>query len=164
MPRSAPSQSPRPRLGRTSPIARPSQPPSRAPTMPSTIVTKMPPGSRPGITSLARAPTINPKMIQPKMLNIVISPVSLRVAVGLCVAMEQPHTRRRATALHPHDSPWEAAQSAPLLTRFQARHHFLDASAAYSRPSRWPQPPRYFSMLRLGCPPAGWPFPGSQSK
>src|SRR5262245_61114050 len=34
--------------------------------MPSSIVTMIPPGSRPGMTSLAMAPTIRPKMIQPR--------------------------------------------------------------------------------------------------
>jgi hypothetical protein len=41
-------------------MALPIIPPTKAPAIPSSIVTKIPPGSRPGITSLARAPTIKP--------------------------------------------------------------------------------------------------------
>src|SRR3954452_15330274 len=46
------------------PRAVPSQPPITAPTMPMMIVMMMPPGSRPGMMSLATAPAIRPKMIQ----------------------------------------------------------------------------------------------------
>src|SRR4051812_23195800 len=41
--------------------------------MPRRMVTMKPPGSRPGITSLAKAPTINPKRIHPSMLSSVCS-------------------------------------------------------------------------------------------
>src|SRR5262245_53448619 len=49
------------------PSARPAKPPSTAPAIPSSIVTMIPPGSRPGITSFAMAPTTRPNRIQPRM-------------------------------------------------------------------------------------------------
>src|SRR2546430_12405892 len=39
------------------------KPPTMAPAMPISIVTMMPPGSRPGMISLARPPAINPRTI-----------------------------------------------------------------------------------------------------
>src|SRR5688572_12270780 len=56
------------------PSARPTYPPRMAPTMPSSIVTMMPPGSFPGINSLAIAPTISPKTIHPRMPNMQTPP------------------------------------------------------------------------------------------
>ena len=56
---------PAPSFGPYQPSARPMKPPITAPAMPSSIVTMNPPGSRPGISSLAIAPTIKPKTIQP---------------------------------------------------------------------------------------------------
>ena len=41
-----------------------------APAMPSSIVTMNPPGSRPGISSFAMAPTMTPKIIQPSTPTI----------------------------------------------------------------------------------------------
>ena len=73
-------------IGRIQAERRPTKPPSSAPTMPSTIVTMMPPGSRPGINSLAIAPTIKPKTIHPKMpisyltMRVVSAPTTLRRA------------------------------------------------------------------------------------
>jgi hypothetical protein len=56
------------------------------------------------------------------------------------------------------------SQGLSALLVMQEQRHSLDIRAACRRPSLWPHPPRYFRMLRLGCPTAGWPFPGSQSK
>src|SRR3954468_10577557 len=67
-------------LGPYQPAARPTQPPSSAPAMPSSIVTMIPPGSRPGITSLASAPTIRPKIIHPITPNIAVTSGTNRVA------------------------------------------------------------------------------------
>src|SRR5215212_5362980 len=47
-------------------------PPITAPTMPMMIVTTMPPGSSPGMTSLASAPAMRPTMIQ-KIMAVSIS-------------------------------------------------------------------------------------------
>src|SRR5437016_13166269 len=52
------------------PSARPMNPPNSAPAIPSAMVTMMPPGSRPGMTNLAIAPTIKPKKIQPSTIII----------------------------------------------------------------------------------------------
>src|SRR5262252_10280373 len=52
--------------------ARPMNPPTSAPAIPSNMVTNKPPGSLPGIRSLAMAPAINPKMAQP-----IIAPITL---------------------------------------------------------------------------------------
>src|SRR3989442_1925415 len=49
------------------PSTRPSQPPSIAPTMPSTIVRMIPPGSLPGMISLATSPTTRPNTIHSRM-------------------------------------------------------------------------------------------------
>src|SRR5258706_16151787 len=49
------------------PSARPIDPPTIAPAMPSNIVTIQPPGSRPGISSLAIAPATKPKMIHDRI-------------------------------------------------------------------------------------------------
>jgi len=46
------------------PIARPIQPPIKAPATPSNIVMMNPPGSRPGINSFASAPASPPMTIQ----------------------------------------------------------------------------------------------------
>src|SRR5574339_423204 len=81
------------------PRAWPTKPPSRAPTMPSTIVTMMPPGSRPGINSLAIAPTIKPKTIQPRM-PIAHLP---HYEGGYCphaIATEQAACREKSEARH----------------------------------------------------------------
>src|SRR5436190_21568831 len=51
---------PGPWSGRYHPAARPRKPAMNEPATPSNIVTMMPPGSFPGIASLARAPTIRP--------------------------------------------------------------------------------------------------------
>src|SRR5438552_9548077 len=48
-------------------MARPMNPPSNAPAMPSRTVTMKPPGSRPGIRSLAMIPTISPKKIHARI-------------------------------------------------------------------------------------------------
>ena len=61
------STCPRLLAARRRPIERPTKPPSTAPTMPSSIVTMMPPGSFPGIRSLAIAPTTRPKTIHPRI-------------------------------------------------------------------------------------------------
>src|SRR5215510_1610235 len=45
------------------PTARPSQPATTDPAMPNNIVTMTPPGSRPGMMSLANTPTIRPTTI-----------------------------------------------------------------------------------------------------
>jgi hypothetical protein len=50
-----------------SPITRPNQPPSMAPTMPSTTVMMIPPGSGPGMMSRATRPTTRPNTIQRRM-------------------------------------------------------------------------------------------------
>src|SRR2546423_11272518 len=55
-------------VGPYQPRLRPRKPPRTAPAMPKSIVTMKPPGSRPGITSFANAPTIKPKKIQPIMM------------------------------------------------------------------------------------------------
>jgi 2-(1,2-epoxy-1,2-dihydrophenyl)acetyl-CoA isomerase len=52
------------------PIARPRNPPNIAPTMPSSAVMTKPPGSLPGIKSLAMTPTIRPKIIHPSNPNM----------------------------------------------------------------------------------------------
>src|SRR5262245_9567741 len=69
------------------------KPPSTAPAIPSSIVTMIPPGSRPGITSFASAPTTKPKRIQPR---IVIS-VCLHLQPRLPVASGRPHGWRTET-------------------------------------------------------------------
>src|SRR4026207_958470 len=48
-------------------MARPMKPPTRAPAMPSSIVTMKPPGSLPGIKSLAMMPTTRPKTIHERI-------------------------------------------------------------------------------------------------
>jgi hypothetical protein len=45
-------------------------PPISAPAMPIRMVTIIPPGSRPGISSLAMTPTIKPKTIHPMIPNM----------------------------------------------------------------------------------------------
>jgi len=45
------------------------KPPTVVPTIPSAAVTRIPPGSCPGITSVASAPTIKPNSIQPRMVD-----------------------------------------------------------------------------------------------
>ena len=49
------------------PMKLPRNPPTIAPTMPMRIVTKIPPGSFPGMINFARAPAMRPKRIQDKM-------------------------------------------------------------------------------------------------
>jgi hypothetical protein len=46
--------------GAYKPISLPTTPATSAPPIPSSMVTKMPPGSFPGMMSFASAPTINP--------------------------------------------------------------------------------------------------------
>src|SRR5438876_6151118 len=48
-------------------MARPTRVPTNAPAIPSNIVMMMPPGSRPGMMSLARAPTTNPTISVQRM-------------------------------------------------------------------------------------------------
>src|SRR5262245_29513446 len=63
------------------PAARPMKPPSNAPAIPISIVTMMPPGSRPGITSLASAPTIKPNTIHP--ITCITSPPARHTDLAL---------------------------------------------------------------------------------
>lgn len=49
------------------PINLPTKPPTKAPPIPSAIVTIQPPPSLPGISHFANAPAIKPKIIQDKM-------------------------------------------------------------------------------------------------
>ena len=49
-------------------------PPINAPTIPISIVTKMPPGSLPGMTSFAMMPTMSPKSIQPRTESMGMPP------------------------------------------------------------------------------------------
>src|SRR4026209_1796374 len=62
------------------------KPPSSAPAIPSSIVTMMPPGSRPGITSLARAPTIRPNTIHP--ITVITSPPARHTDLASRVAAD----------------------------------------------------------------------------
>jgi hypothetical protein len=59
------------------PSARPRTPASKAPATPINMVTMIPPGSRPGINSLAIAPTTSP-MIKVHRMPIVSSKVNRR--------------------------------------------------------------------------------------
>ena len=77
------------------PIARPMSPPTTAPAIPSYIVTMMPPGSRPGITSLASAPTTRPITIHP--ITVMASPPAKRTDP----ASLAPGPRPEPTAAHP---------------------------------------------------------------
>src|SRR4029450_9293907 len=68
-------------LGPYHPTARPRKPPTSAPAMPNRMVTIHPPGSRPGMRSLATAPTINPKMIHPMIpmrISFLRAPLAVR--------------------------------------------------------------------------------------
>src|SRR5215212_10951402 len=69
------------------------QPPTTAPTMPMMIVTIIPPGSSPGIISLANAPAMRPTMIQK------ISAPSIRASFALYLLCLQVYSliRRRET-------------------------------------------------------------------
>jgi hypothetical protein len=49
------------------------KPPTKAPAIPIRIVTMMPPGSSPGMISLAKAPAISPITIQANIAPILIS-------------------------------------------------------------------------------------------
>jgi hypothetical protein len=51
-----------------------SQPPTIAPAIPIRIVTMIPPGSSPGMISLASAPAINPMIIHPSIAIIGLLP------------------------------------------------------------------------------------------
>ena len=55
------------------PTARPRKPATNEPAMPSSIVTMMPPGSLPGMNSLASAPTIRPTMSMARMCMMISS-------------------------------------------------------------------------------------------
>src|SRR6476659_1211692 len=48
-------------------MARPRKPPTNAPAMPSRIVTMKPPGSRPGVSSLAMTPITSPETIHDRI-------------------------------------------------------------------------------------------------
>ena len=58
------------RPGSYQPMARPRNPATNAPAMPSRIVIKQPPGSRPGISSFAIAPTTKPIISVPRIVAI----------------------------------------------------------------------------------------------
>src|SRR5690349_23198678 len=85
--------------GPYSPRALPIQPPRSAPTIPRMIVTKIPPGSLPGIMSFAIAPTTSPKIIQPRKPNI---RVFLPNRVSLQFAGHRPGQTN--TVSHAYDS------------------------------------------------------------
>src|SRR6266550_127036 len=68
-------------------------PPTMAPAMPISIVTMMPPGSRPGMISLARPPAINPRTIHAMMPMLTTSPE----AVSLIAPNDQTRQYRQLT-------------------------------------------------------------------
>src|SRR5512133_1041181 len=59
--------------GSYQPIARPRNPATKAPAMPSRMVIKQPPGSRPGIRNFAIAPTTKPITSVPRIAPINVS-------------------------------------------------------------------------------------------
>src|ERR1051325_4118864 len=63
-------------------------PPNSAPAMPSRMVIINPPGSRPGINSLAMTPTIKPKKIHPNMQTF-LPARSLAIVAPMRVGCQQ---------------------------------------------------------------------------
>src|SRR5580700_5894011 len=60
----------------------------RAPATPISMVMKMPPGSFPGMISLANAPTIRPMIASHNRLNMISSWFAWKTAMARCRAQE----------------------------------------------------------------------------
>src|SRR3954471_22173482 len=59
----------------------PRKPPTTAPMMPNSMVTRMPPGSSPGMINLARAPATSPNTIHPRKPMPLYSLRACRISV-----------------------------------------------------------------------------------
>ena len=103
-----------------------------------------PAGSRPGITNLARAPTINPNMIQPKMLNIVISPVSPPVAV----IMQGYHGSSIIEPAHRGEHPLVSQNRSPEALGVA---HPRERTPLLARHGPVPAPDHHLPLANLGC-------------
>src|SRR2546426_9735047 len=75
------------------------KPPTMAPAIPSRIVTTKPPGSFPGITSFAIAPTTSPKMIQ--LMMCITFPQHVQLVKVLAFAVLLPNSADLRRVRHP---------------------------------------------------------------
>src|SRR5262245_6856022 len=115
---SSPAGSP----GAYKPANRPIAPPSNAPAIPRSAVMTKPPGSFPGISSVAMMPTIRPKRTHPRIPNMMTSLITplrnaqhltrmdlVGIAEHISVELEELHIARRA----PEELFGDAAQGVP---------------------------------------------------
>src|SRR5215831_4534656 len=87
-------------------MARPRKPPTRAPAMPSRMVTMMPPGSSPGMRSFATAPMIRPRTIITRK-PVMVPPMALSLPSGVA-----PNNRMIAWGAAGSNSPCECGSHA----------------------------------------------------
>src|SRR5436190_5931255 len=100
--------------GSYQPTTRPRNPATKAPAMPSRMVIKQPPGSRPGIRNFAIAPTTKPIISVPK-----IAPINVRARARL-IHLAKERNRFRALQFN-NLSATNIFAFADLLKQFVAR-------------------------------------------
>ena len=128
-PKSTRLQTLTPRRRRRYPSVLPMKPPITAPTMPMRMVTKMPPGSRPGVSNLAIAPAIRPRTIQAMMLKRCPSPPRL-AAAGRLLPLQLGEARGDVAGVV---RPPPAARAAPAAAAPRQRPAPASGSAAARR-------------------------------